>query len=61
MKTDDSVYLKYIFDAIEKIEVYLKEIDEETFRAKHLIQDGVIRQIEIIGEGGKTLVQRIKK
>ena len=31
MKTDDSVYLKHILDAIEKIEVYLKEIDEETF------------------------------
>jgi uncharacterized protein with HEPN domain len=55
MKRDESVYLQHIFDAIARIEEYLKNIDEETFFKKHLIQDGVIRQIEIIGEAVKRL------
>ena len=44
MKRDESVYLQHIQDAIARIEEYLKDIDEETFSKKHLIQDGVIRQ-----------------
>lgn len=55
MKRDESVYLQHILDAIAKIETYLEGVDEETFHKDTLVQDGVIRQIEIIGEAVKRL------
>ena len=55
MKTDQSVFLNHILDAIEKIEKYTKGINEEAFKKNDLVQDGVIRQIEIIGEAVKRL------
>ena len=53
MKRDETVYLQHIFDAIAKVEVYLQGVDSEVFNHDTLIQDGVIRQIEIIGEATK--------
>jgi len=55
MKTDQSAYLNHILDAIKKIEKYIQDIDEESFKKNDLVQDGVIRQIEIIGEAVKRL------
>jgi uncharacterized protein with HEPN domain len=39
-----------MLDAIAKVETYLQDVDEETFDENSLLQDGVIRQIEIVGE-----------
>ena len=39
----DRLYLQRILDAIATIESYLQEVDEETFEATSLLQDGVIR------------------
>ena len=47
MKTDQSAFLNHILDAITKIEKYIQDIDEESFLKNDLVQDGVIRQIEI--------------
>jgi|SRR5215213_2044328 len=55
MKRDETVYLRHILDAIAKIETYLQGVDETTFKQTNLIQDGVIRQIEIIGEATRRL------
>ena len=55
MKRGESVYLQHILDAIEKAEVYLRGKDEHDFQADTLLQDGTIRQIEIIGEATKRL------
>ena len=55
MERDDSVCLQHILDAITRIEAYLLGISEETFHAQHLVQDGVIRQLEIIGEATRRL------
>ena len=55
MKRDDSFYLKHILNAILKIEKYTKEISQADFKRSDLIQDGVVRQIEIIGEATKHL------
>ena len=60
MKTDQSAFLNHILDAIKKIEKYTKGIDEEAFKKNDLVQDGVIRQIEIIGEAVKRLSNDIK-
>ena len=61
MKKDDSIYLKHILDAISRIEEYIQAIKYEDFMDNHLIQDGVIRQIEIIGEATKRLSKEIRK
>lgn len=55
MPRDDRVYLQHILDAIGTIERYLRDADESTFRTTSLLQDGVIRQIQIIGEAAKRI------
>jgi uncharacterized protein with HEPN domain len=55
MKRDDTVYLQHILDAIAKVQIYLLAVDEASFFTDSLVQDGVIRQIEIIGEATKRL------
>ncbi len=61
MKRDESVYLHHVMDAITKVEEYLEGVDEGTFLARTLIQDGVIRQIEIIGEAVKSLPRTLRE
>ena len=61
MQRDDSVYLKHIRDAILKIEGYTKRVSIVSFKKDTLVQDGVIRQIEIIGEATKRLSDEIRK
>lgn len=60
MKRDDSVYLRHVLDAISRIEEYLQDVDEAAFHQRHLIQDGVIRQLEIIGEAVKHISREIR-
>jgi uncharacterized protein with HEPN domain len=50
MKKDDSVYRRHVIDASERIAEYLKGATRLQFETNHLLQDGVIRQIEITGE-----------
>ena len=61
MQRDDSVYLKHIRDAILKIDGYTKQVSIASFKKDTLVQDGVIRQIEIIGEATKRLSDEIRK
>jgi uncharacterized protein with HEPN domain len=60
MKRDDTVYLQHILDSIALIEEYTQGIEEVSFSQKRLIQDGVIRQIEIIGEAVKHLSAELR-
>lgn len=61
MKKDDQVYLKHIRDAIIKIENYIEKIDYDNFLKDSLVQDGIIRQLEIIGEATKHLSKETKE
>jgi len=61
MKKEDTVYLKHILDAISRIEEYIRKVGYKDFVKNHLIQDGVIRQIEIIGEATKRLSNEIRE
>jgi len=60
MKRDETVYLQHIVDAIVRLEEYLSGIDEEMFYEQFLVQDGVIRQLEIIGEAVKRLSEELR-
>jgi len=52
---DDSIYLDHILESITKIQHYTNELDEKQFNVDELVQDGVIRQLQIIGEAAKRL------
>lgn len=60
MKRDDLVYLRHMLDAIAKVELYLRDRDDVAFSQDTLLQDGVIRQIEIMGEAAKRLSQELR-
>jgi uncharacterized protein with HEPN domain len=51
---DDRVYLAHIRDAIERIEAYTVG-GRERFFAESVVQDAVIRNLEVIGEAVKGL------
>ena len=60
MNRDDSIYLRHIIDAIEKIENYSKNLDAVSFYASDLVQDACIRQLLVIGEAAKAVSASIK-
>ena len=61
MKKDNFVYLRHILDSIYRIEEYIKGVEYEDFMNDNLVQAGVMREIEIIGEAGKRLTQEFKE
>ena len=50
----DTLYLRHILDAIQKIERYA-QVGHDEFVAESLRHDAVIRQLEIVGEAAKRL------
>jgi uncharacterized protein with HEPN domain len=59
MKRDDTVYLNHIRDACDRIAFYLHQISATDFNENPLLQDAVIRQIEIIGEAIKRVSKEL--
>ena len=57
---DDQVFIQNILECIVKIETYTNSGKEEFMRSD-LIQDAVMRNLEIIGEATKRISQEIKK
>ncbi|MDD3804446.1 MAG: DUF86 domain-containing protein [bacterium] len=57
-----NAYLQHIIDSIGQIEEYTKSIKtEEDFFRNKLVQDAVIRHLEIIGEAAGKISDSIKK
>jgi uncharacterized protein with HEPN domain len=50
-------YLGHILQAIQRIQQYTANMDESAFKANHLVQDAVIRNLEIVGEASKNIWQ----
>ena len=61
MKKNDSVYLHHVLNSIERIEEYTEGMEKGDFLSSNLVQDGTIRQIEIIGEATKNLSRDLRK
>ena len=61
MKREYKLYLNDINDCIKKIEEYLKGISEDEFNKNKLLQDGVIRRFEIIGEASRNIPRALKE
>lgn len=61
MPKEYSVYLDDILDSIGKIEKYTEGISYKEFVKNSLVVDGVVRNLEIIGEAVKNLPAEIKR
>jgi uncharacterized protein with HEPN domain len=55
MPNDDVVLLRHIFDAIEQVERYTRGMSENEFLSRTMVQDAVVRQIEVIGEAANCI------
>ena len=57
----DSIYLRHILEAIEKIERYLSGIAYESFIDNDMMTDAVIRELMIIGEAANNLSDKFQE
>jgi uncharacterized protein with HEPN domain len=57
----DKLYLQHIVEAIKKIRQYTEGITVDDFKKDALVQDGVVRQLEIIGEAARVMSEATKK
>ncbi len=50
----------HILDAVVKIEGYTQDMTKDHFLKNFLVQDAVIRNLEVIGEAARTISPEIK-
>jgi len=55
------LYLQDMLEAVQKIEKYTKGMNFQQFEKSDLVIDGVIRNLEVIGEASKQVPSDIKK
>jgi uncharacterized protein with HEPN domain len=48
-------YLRHILEAIERIHTYVADVDEAGFLSRKMVQDAVIRNLEVIGEASRNI------
>lgn len=58
--TEDISYLRDVLERIERIEAYIQGGEEEFFDSL-LVQDGVIRNFEVVGEAVKRLSTELRQ
>lgn len=61
MKKNPKILLGHILESIEEIEKYKYHVTKEKFSKMTMLQDAVIRRIEIIGEAVKKLPPDFKR
>ena len=60
MPREYKVFLQDIKAAINKIKEYTKDLSLDDFRQNNLVIDGVVRNLEIIGEAAKNIPTEVK-
>lgn len=58
---DDRLYLIHISECIERIESYAKDIDKQEFANSTLLQDAIIRNLQVLSESTQRLSEEIKE
>ncbi len=58
---NEIAYLKHIADACAQIEEYIEGKKFQDFKKNQLLQDGVIRQMQIVGQASKLLSANTRK
>ena len=60
MPRDHRVYLDDILKSIDRIFLYVEQMDFEEFSADHKTVDAVVRNLEIIGEAARNLPDEVR-
>ena len=60
MKKDSKVFIEHIIESIQLIEEYSRNLTPEKFKANRVVQDAIIRRLEIIGEAVKNIASSFK-
>lgn len=55
MNKDDAVLLQHIVEAIDQIDRYTRGMSESEFISRTMVQDAVMRQIQVIGEAATCI------
>lgn len=58
---EDSVYISHIFDSINAIKDFSKDLSRKELESNRLKQSAIIREIEIIGEAVKNMSDKLKE
>jgi len=61
MDKNDLAYIDHILDCIRKIRHFSKGLDIKKFSEDELVQDAILRNIEVIGEAAKKISADTKK
>lgn len=61
MKKDPRIFIEHILESISSIEEYTEGITRDGFLRSGMVQDAVIRRIEVIGEAVKNIPDEIKE
>lgn len=56
---DDRIYLEHILEALDRIQQYTAD-GRDAFMASSMIQDAVVRNLEIVGEATKRITKRLR-
>ncbi len=56
----DTLYTIHIRECIDRIQMYIAGIDENQFMASLLIQDAVIRNLQVLAESTQRLSEEFK-
>jgi uncharacterized protein with HEPN domain len=60
MVKDDLAYIDHILDCIRKINEFSQGLSLKEFKSNELVQDAIVRNIEIIGEASKKISKDTK-
>jgi len=58
---NDLTYIEHINECIDKIKRFTSQLTQENFNSNELVQDAVIRNIEIIGEAAKQISYQFRE
>ena len=61
MKKNEMFFLAHIRESIELIEKYVQNKKKDEFLKTNILQDSIIRRLEIIGEAVKNITDNLKE
>jgi len=59
-KRNNEIRLHHIIRRIDKIQAYIDDIDQDAFEQNEMLQDAIIKNLEIIGEAATKITKELK-
>ncbi len=60
-KRTNKMFVEDILDTMDKIDRYIKGLTYEAFSKNELVVDAVIRNLEIIGEASRNILENVRR